>query len=66
MPTTTTMHTVSAPSSRRRILDVAEAAEYLRIHPVTVRRLVQRGELPAAKVGDMLRIREEDLESLFK
>jgi excisionase family DNA binding protein len=64
MPTTT--HAASASSSRRRIMDVAEAAEYLRIHPVTVRRLVQRGELPAAKVGDMLRIREEDLESLFK
>jgi len=64
MPTTPTATRASARVSS--ILDVAEAADRLRVHPVTIRRLVQRGELPAARIGDMLRIREEDLESLFK
>jgi excisionase family DNA binding protein len=63
MPTTPTAIRAFGASS---VLDVAEAADRLRVHPVTIRRLVQRGELPAARIGDMLRIREEDLESLFK
>ncbi len=34
-----------------KTFDLAEAAEYLKVHPETVRELVVAGELPAAQVG---------------
>jgi excisionase family DNA binding protein len=34
-----------------RTLDIKEAAALLKIHPVTLYRLVERGEVPAAKPG---------------
>jgi excisionase family DNA binding protein len=49
-----------------RIFNVTEAADRLRVHPVTVRRLVDKGQLRAARIGDLLRIREEDLQALFE
>ena len=49
-----------------RIFNVVEAADRLRVHPVTVRRLVDKGQLRAARIGDLLRIREEDLQALFE
>ena len=32
-------------------LDLNEAATFLRIHPVTLVRMAQRGQIPAAKPG---------------
>lgn len=49
-----------------RIYNVQQAAAWLQIHPVTLRRLVERGQLKAAHIGDTLRIREEDLQALFE
>lgn len=39
-----------------RYLTVSEAARLLSIHPVTVRRMVRRGELQAARVGRQYRV----------
>jgi excisionase family DNA binding protein len=36
----------------RRLLRVAEAAEYLHISPSTLRGIIQRGELPIVKLGE--------------
>jgi excisionase family DNA binding protein len=33
------------------LMTVREVATYLRVHPMTVYRLIQRGELPAIRVG---------------
>jgi excisionase family DNA binding protein len=35
----------------KRVLDVFETAEQLGVHPLTVRRAIARGELPAVRVG---------------
>jgi excisionase family DNA binding protein len=40
---------------RTRLLTLREVAQYLRVHPGTVYRLVRTGELPAARVGRDLR-----------
>ena len=40
-----------------------EAATYLRLHPRTICRLLQRGELPGIKIGRQWRIRRADLEA---
>lgn len=50
------------------LLTVAEAAEVLRVHPNTVKRLGDRGELPFFRVvrrGDR-RIRRSDLEAYIR
>lgn len=41
----------------RDYLTVAEAADYLSVSPVTVRRLIARGDLPAFKVGSSRAVR---------
>lgn len=45
----------------RRWVTISEVAEYLGIHPITARRLCDRGELPAARIGGSVRI---DLKAL--
>ncbi len=47
------------------ILTVEEAAQYLKVDPVTIRNIIRRGLLPAMKVGRIYRIRRADLESLI-
>ena len=46
------------------ILTVAEIAERIRKHPVTVRLMLQEGKLaPALRIGRIWHMREEDLKS---
>jgi excisionase family DNA binding protein len=40
---------------------IAQVAEYWQISDETVRRMIQRGELPAYHVGRNVRIKAEDL-----
>jgi len=40
----------------RRWITVAEVAEYLSLHPVTVRRLIDKGQIPSSRVGRNVRI----------
>ena len=42
-------------------MTVDEVAAYLRVNPMTVYRLVNRGELPGVKVGDLWRFEERDI-----
>lgn len=48
------------------LLTVAEAAAILRLHPVTVQRLLRRGELPGVRVGRQWRIRRTDLDDRLR
>lgn len=41
---------------------VKQAAEVMGCHAATIRRMIQRGELPATKIGSTYRIRPGDLE----
>lgn len=45
----------------QQLLTIAEAAGVLRLHPLTVRRYITTGLLPAAKMGRAWRIKQEDL-----
>ncbi len=47
------------------LVTVREAAELLRVRPVTVYRLCARGALPHARVSNAIRIHREDLERLL-
>jgi excisionase family DNA binding protein len=40
-------------------MTVDEVAEYLHLHPLTVRRLARDGEIPAFKVGRQWRIKRD-------
>lgn len=41
---------------------VNQAAHVMGCHPATIRRMIQRGELAAVKVGSQYRVRPSDLE----
>ncbi len=41
-----------------RLLTVKEVAERLHVHPITVRRLIASGRLPAVRIGRAVRVRE--------
>lgn len=43
------------------ILTIEEAARLLKVHPVTVKRWLAQGELPAIRIGRVVRIRKQDL-----
>jgi excisionase family DNA binding protein len=51
---------------RKRLLDVEGAAEFLGLHPETVRIKARSGELPGRKIGREWRFRPEDLDALFE
>ncbi|MBT3181213.1 MAG: helix-turn-helix domain-containing protein [Deltaproteobacteria bacterium] len=44
-------------------LTVNEAAEYLRVHPCTIRRHIKSGEVPAFRVGGVWRLDKESIDS---
>jgi excisionase family DNA binding protein len=50
---------------RDEILTVEEAAQYLKVDPVTIRNVIRRGELQALRVGRVYRIRRVDLDDLL-
>jgi excisionase family DNA binding protein len=45
---------------------VNEVAQILKIHPITVRNLINKGVIPHVKVGGSIRIKESDLKALLK
>ena len=47
-------------------LSIKEAADYLRVDYKTIYRLVRAGQLPAARIGSVYRIRRDDLEEFFE
>jgi excisionase family DNA binding protein len=49
---------------REAYLTVKEVAERLRLHPITVRRLIASGRLPAVRIGRAVRVREGDVGSV--
>ena len=44
------------------VMTIDEVAEYLNLHPLTVRRLARDGEIPAFKVGRQWRVKRALLE----
>ena len=47
-------------------LTVADVAERLKLNQQPVRNLIDRGELPACRVGRRVRIRREDVDALVE
>jgi len=48
------------------VMTVNEAALYLRVSHMTIRRAIAAGKLPAAKIGSQWRIKRVDLERLLE
>jgi len=49
-----------------RIIDIHAAAELLAVDTKTVYRLIQSGDLPAAKIGRVYRLSQDDVEHYFE
>ena len=45
------------------VMTLEEVADYLRVHPSTIYRLVKRGKLPAFKVGSDWRFNLESIDN---
>jgi len=51
-------------NTNETILTVKEVAEYLRIHPITLYRLLEKDKVPGAfKIGNQWRLKKETIES---
>jgi excisionase family DNA binding protein len=49
-------------TTQTRFLTVGEVAAILRVSNMTVYRLINAGQLPAARIGRSFRVRQEDLD----
>ena len=52
--------------NRRKWGTVAQVAEYLALHPVTVRRLIDKGKIPASRIGRSVRVDLQALEQMME
>lgn len=52
-------------SNEEQLVSPRQAADYLGVNPMTVRRFIQQGKIPAYKIGRNVRIRSSDLESFI-
>jgi len=43
------------------LLKLAEAAQVLRVHPATLRRLIRIGQVPATRAGQSIRIARDSI-----
>lgn len=50
----------------RRWITVKEASNYLSQHPVTIRRKIDRGEIPASKIGRSVRVDLKALDEMLE
>lgn len=50
----------------QELLTVAEVAERCRIHPATVRAMIERGDLPGVRIGKLYRVPREAVERLVR
>jgi excisionase family DNA binding protein len=55
---------LAAPSTAPALLTTSEAADLLRVHPRTVQRLVERGELSSVRLGAAVRFDPVDVADL--
>jgi len=46
----------------QKILTISEVAELLKVHPITVYRLIKQGKLPYFRIGRVLRFDADQLE----
>jgi excisionase family DNA binding protein len=53
------------PGPGPRYLSLAEAADLLGVHPVTVRRWISQGDLPGYRLGQRVRVLQADAEALI-
>ncbi|MBU2043888.1 MAG: helix-turn-helix domain-containing protein [Candidatus Omnitrophica bacterium] len=56
-------NTKRKPSGRSQIMTPKEAAKYLGLHPITVYRLIKKGQLPGFKLGGQWRFKKDLLDS---
>jgi excisionase family DNA binding protein len=52
--------------SNEALMDTADVARYLKMHPKTITSMVERGELKAYKVGRHWRYRKSDIDAYLE
>ncbi|MFG6150584.1 helix-turn-helix domain-containing protein [Halobacillus sp. B23F22_1] len=51
---------------QREIMTVAQVAEYLQLSEMTTYKLVQKGTIPAFKIGSHWRVKKDDLHACIE
>jgi len=49
-----------------KFIGTTEAAEYLRIHPQTLARIIKNGKIKAYRHGGLIKLRMEDIDEMAK
>ncbi|OFU60014.1 helix-turn-helix domain-containing protein [Corynebacterium sp. HMSC14H10] len=57
--------TQTAPTTPSPLLTIEQAATYLQLSELTIRRRISDGTLPAYRWGRAVRIRQEDIDAIF-
>ena len=60
------MSQTTSEETTKPLLTISEVAEVCRLSTRTVRRWIERGELPAHRLGRQLRISEKDLKIFLR
>src|SRR5258707_12232754 len=55
-----------APSTPEPVWDCTEAAQFLRLHPKTVKRMARSGQIPGCRLGRRWYFRPSDLDALLR
>jgi len=50
----------------KQLLTINEVAKYLQMHPRTIMRMVDRGELPAVRIGKSVRFEVETVRAFVE
>ena len=50
----------------QKIMTISEVAELLKVHPITVYRLIKQGKLPYFRIGRILRFDADQLEDWLR
>lgn len=50
----------------KEIFTIKEIADYLEVHPMTIYKYVQKGKIPAFKIGASWRIRKDSIDKWMR
>jgi len=59
------LRAVSSPEQPDNLVSVRDVADQLGVHPETIRRLIHDGRLDAVRVGRVLRVHREAVDSFL-
>ena len=58
--------TTNAPADLPTLLTISDLSRSFRVSEITIRRMVQRGELQSVRIGHQIRFTRDEVERVFR